>query len=299
MSKIEFNRDLDFEYGSAAQVSPLIRRVVAQNPGSFTLHGTGTYIVGKGAVAVIDPGPEDDEHLRAILRAVDGEKVTHIVVTHTHRDHSPLAKALKAETGALIVGCGRHGDGRGPKGDHVEEGADRDYEPEIQMRDGDLAAGAGWTLKAVSTPGHTSNHLCFELMEENALFSGDHVMGWSTTIVSPPDGDMLKYMQSLEKLLHRTDKRYWPTHGPAIDNPQDFVRGLLAHRHARERQILDCLNKNISEIPKMVAEMYKDVPESLHSAAARSVLSHLIHMVETSRVDCDGEPGPESIYRHI
>jgi glyoxylase-like metal-dependent hydrolase (beta-lactamase superfamily II) len=299
MSKLAFDKNLDFEYGTAAQVAPNIRRVVAKNPSAFTLHGTGTYIVGSGAVAVIDPGPDDEAHLQAIMDAVAGETVTHIVVTHTHRDHSPLAKALKKETGALVIGCGRHGDGRGPKGDHVEEGSDRDYEPEVQLRDGDLAAGSGWTLKAVATPGHTSNHLCFVLMEEQVLFSGDHVMGWSTTVVSPPDGDMLKYMQSLDKLLHRNDVRYWPTHGPAIENPQDFVRGLLAHRHERERQILNCLNADICEIPKMVAQMYQDVPKQLHSAAARSVLSHLIHMVDTHRVDCDGDPGEDTLYRHI
>jgi glyoxylase-like metal-dependent hydrolase (beta-lactamase superfamily II) len=299
MGKLVFNRELEFEYGAVAQVSPAIRRVVARNPSAFTLHGTGTYIVGKGKVAVIDPGPEDDEHLQAILAAVSGETVTHIVITHTHRDHSPLARALKSETGAVVVGCGPHGEGRGPAGDHVEEGADRDYEPEIQLRDGDIAAGSGWTLKAVATPGHTSNHLCYELMEENILFSGDHVMGWSTTVVSPPDGDMYQYMQSLHQLLQRNDERYWPTHGPAIEKPQAYVQALLAHRHQRERQILGCLNDDIQEIPKMVARMYKDIPKELHSAAARSVLSHLIHMVDTHRVDCDGDPGPETVYRHI
>jgi glyoxylase-like metal-dependent hydrolase (beta-lactamase superfamily II) len=297
MSAIPFKRDVEFEYGAVSQVSPLIRRVIAHNPGSFTLHGTGTYIVGHGNVAVIDPGPDDPDHLAAIQAAIAGETVSHIVVTHTHRDHSPLAAPLKAATGAPVWGCGPHGAGRGPAGDHVEEGSDRDYAPDRQMNDGDVILGDGWTLEAVYTPGHTSNHTCFHLKEENILFSGDHVMGWSTTIVSPPDGDMHRYMQSLRKLLDREDARYWPTHGPAIDNPQDFVRQLIAHREEREVQIMACLAKGIDRIPDMVSAMYTEVPESLHKAAARSVLAHIIHMVETGRVACEGEPGPDSAYR--
>lgn len=297
MAGIPFKRDVTFEYGKADQVSPLIRRVIARNPSAFTLHGTGTYIVGHGKVAVIDPGPDDAEHVQAILDCLQGETVSHIVVTHTHRDHSPAAAPLQKATGAPIWGCGPHGSGRGPAGDHVEEGADRDYAPDVQMQDGDVLEGDGWTLQAVYTPGHTSNHTCFHLKEENVLFSGDHVMGWSTTIVSPPDGDMHRYMQSLNKLLAREDARYWPTHGPAIEAPQDFVRSLIAHREDRERQIARCLAEGPQTIPAMVSVMYTDVPVGLHKAAARSVLAHLLHMIDTGRVTSnDDEPNGDSLF---
>ena len=297
MAAIPFKRDVEFEYGQVDRVSPQIRRVIARNPSAFTLHGTGTYIVGQGKVAVIDPGPDDAEHVKALLAALDGEEVSHIVVTHTHRDHSPAARPLQQATGAPIWGCGPHGSGRGPAGDHVEEGADRDYAPDVQMADGDVLEGEGWTLTAVYTPGHTSNHTCFHLAEENVLFSGDHVMGWSTTVVSPPDGDMHRYMRSLAKLLDRGDQRYWPTHGPAIEQPQDFVRALIAHREDRERQIADCLASGPKSIPAMVEVMYADVPQHLHSAAGRSVLAHLIHMIDNDRVRTDGEPDGGSTYR--
>jgi len=296
MANIPFNRDVEFDYGKADRVTPLIRRVIANNPGPFTLHGTGTYIVGKGRVAVVDPGPDDPAHLDAILQSIKGETVSHIVVTHTHRDHSPLARPLQAETGAPIAGCGPHGAGRGPAGDHVEEGADRDYRPDQEMLDGDLLAGDGWTLEAVATPGHTSNHICFSLREENTLFSGDHVMGWSTTVVSPPDGDMYAYMQSLRKLLTRSEATYWPTHGPAIRDTRTYVSELIKHREEREHQILDCLHHDVTRIPDMVTRMYANVPQNLHKAAARSVLAHIIHMVDTERVGCVGEPQADSEY---
>lgn len=295
---IPFNRELTFEYGVAEQVSPLIRRVIANNPGAFTLFGTGTYIVGSGRVAIIDPGPDDADHVAALLKAVEGEEVSHIVVTHTHRDHSPAAKHVKAATGAPIWGCGPHGSGRPEAaGESVEEGADNDYAPDVKMDDGDVLQGQGWTLEALYTPGHTSNHTCFRLVEENALFSGDHVMGWSTTIVSPPDGDMRRYMASLQKLIDRSETRYWPTHAGPIEQPQDFVRQLLEHRHGRERQIVDCLKAGPSTIPAMVETMYTDVPQMLHRAAARSVLSHLIHMSEDGRVKvAEGALGPDALY---
>ncbi|MDP6876634.1 MAG: MBL fold metallo-hydrolase, partial [Alphaproteobacteria bacterium] len=294
------NKDLTFEYGVVDQVSPMIRRVIARNPSAFTLHGTGTYIVGTGQVAVIDPGPDDPEHIQAILDAVKGETVSHIIITHTHRDHSPGAAPLKAETGAHVWGCGPHGHGRISKatdGGTSDEGADTDYMPDTLVNDADILDTKGWSFQAVHTPGHTSNHTCFHLREENVLFSGDHVMGWSTTIVSPPDGDMYRYMQSLEKLLLRSDAHYWPTHGPRIDQPKAYVGELLKHRQEREEQIAQCLRQDIGAIPDMVKAMYTDVPEHLHSAAARSVLSHLVHMVETKRAACDGAPGADSIFR--
>lgn len=300
MANIPFKKDVTFEYGVADQVSPLIRRVIAPNPSAFTLHGTGTYIVGHGQVGVIDPGPDDPVHIEAILNATKGETISHIIITHTHRDHSPGAKLLKAETGAQIWGCGPHGHGRLGKVDPKavsEEGADTDYVPDTLANEADTLETADWALQAVYTPGHTSNHTCFLLREENALFTGDHVMGWSTTIVSPPDGDMYRYMQSLKKLLLRSDDHYWPTHGPRIDDPKHFVGELIKHREEREAQIAQCLSQEIGRIPDMVKTMYRDVPEHLHSAAARSVLSHLVHMVETDRAMCEGSPEPDTVYR--
>ena len=287
--EIPFVRELAFDYGRAAPVSPLVRRVVARNPGPFTFHGTGTYIVGRGSVAVIDPGPDMPEHLAALEAATEGERITHIVVTHTHLDHSPLSRALKARTGATIYGFGPHGGGR-PDGPEVEEGGDADFMPDVTIRCGALIVGEGWTLEAVHTPGHTSNHLCFALREERALFSGDHVMGWSTTVVSPPDGDMAAYLASLDKLMARDDAVFIPTHGPIIPEPKRFMRALAAHRRARETQIAQCLADGLDTIPRMVERMYAAVPKTLHGAAAHTVLAHLIHMVDTRRATCNGRP---------
>ncbi len=296
-TQIPFVRDLAFEYGVVDQVTPLVRRVIARNPGNFTIFGTGTFIVGQDRVAVIDPGPEIDEHFQALMAALEGESVSHIVVSHTHRDHSPLAARLKEVTGAPTVGFGPHGSGRPEATGQVEEGADDAFDPDIRVRDGDLVEGEGWTLEAVHTPGHTSNHVCYALRQEQSLFSGDHVMGWSTSIVSPPDGDMRAYMASLEKLLGRDDRVFWPNHGPPIEDPQPFVRAFIAHRHEREAQILACLGDDIFDIPAMVARMYADVDKGLHPAAARSVLSHLIHMLEDGRAVCDGAAGLDREYR--
>ncbi len=285
---IPFNRSLAFDYGVCDSLSPLIRRVIANNPGPFTFHGTGTYIVGRGEVAVIDAGPDLASHVDALLAALEGETVSHLVVTHTHRDHSPATRYLKEVTGARSHGFGPHGGGAA--GDQVEEGADTDFTPDVTLYDGDIIKGAGWTLEAVHTPGHTSNHLCFALAEENVLFSGDHVMGWSTTVVSPPDGDMADYMASLARLGQRAETTFWPTHGPSIEEPAAFVAALIAHREEREAQILKCLQEGVGKIPDMVRLMYADVNPVLHGAAGRSVLAHLIHMVATDRAACDGTP---------
>lgn len=293
---LSLNRDFDPVYGVAEDVSPLIRRVVAENPSPFTFTGTGTYIIGRGQVAVIDPGPDRTSHVAALEHALEGETVTHILVTHTHSDHSPASAPLKALTGAIIYGFGPHATGRG-EATMVEEGADRSFKPDVELRHGDIIEGAGWTIEAVHTPGHTSNHLCFALKEEKALFPGDHVMGWSTTVVSPPDGDMAAYMRSLNHLLTRDDAIYYPTHGAPITDPKPFVRGLIRHREDREDQIMACVRDGIDRIPDMVARMYRDVPEYLHRAAARSVLAHIIHMTETRRITTNGPPSESSRYR--
>jgi glyoxylase-like metal-dependent hydrolase (beta-lactamase superfamily II) len=274
-------------YGRAERLSPLVRRVLAHNPSPFSYTGTGTYIVGNGTVAVIDPGPDDPAHLEALQAALGDETVSHILVTHTHRDHSPAAIPLKAATGAPIVGCAPLSLAEvGPK---VEEGFDRSYAPDRVLADSEAVAGPGWTLTAVHTPGHTSNHLCFALAEEKALFSGDHVMGWSTSVVTPPDGDMRAYIDSLKKLLDRDDSLYYPTHGDAVTDPKRLVRGLIAHRRQREGQILKLLGQGAKPIPALVAVMYANVAPVLHPAAGRSVLAHLIDLHARGLVAVEGE----------
>ena len=262
--------------GKVEQVTPLVRRLLAPNPSPFTFTGTQSFVVGKGEVAIIDPGPDDPAHIEALLEALEGERLLAILCTHSHRDHSPAAAALRQATGAPIVGCAPLAlDDDGIRSD---EAFDRTYRPDRVLEDGGLLSGEGWTLEAVATPGHTSNHLCFALAQERALFSGDHVMGWSTTIVAPPDGDMAAYMASLDKLLARDDLVYHPAHGPSIDTPQAHVRRLIEHRHAREAQILAELEGGEGRIEAMVPRIYRDTDPGLHPAAGRSVLAHLIHL---------------------
>jgi glyoxylase-like metal-dependent hydrolase (beta-lactamase superfamily II) len=292
---IPFVRDIEFEYGQVDQVSPLIRRVVANNPGPFTFKGTGTYIIGHGEVAVIDPGPDMAEHLQALMDATTGEKVTHILTTHTHSDHSPLAMPMARKTGAKVYG--RASPELGVAAVRVEEGDDGAFRPDVAVADGQRVAGPGWTLEAVSTPGHISNHVCYALLEENALFSGDHIMGWSTTVISPPHGDMTDYYASLDKVAARDFDILWPTHGPPITEVAPFIAAYKAHRLDRERQILGQLAKGHHRIADMVPEMYAAVEPRLHPAAANSVLAHLIHLVSEGAVVSDGAPGPGSEYR--
>jgi glyoxylase-like metal-dependent hydrolase (beta-lactamase superfamily II) len=263
------------------RLGPNLRRVLAANPSPFTYTGTQTYIVGSGHVAVIDPGPDEPGHIAALLAAVEGETVAAIVCTHTHRDHSPASRALTAGTGAPIIGCAAlFVEEDGPP---TDEAFDRDYRPDLVLGDGEVLEGEGWALEAVATPGHTSNHLCFALHQtggvgEGALFSGDHVMGWSTSVVAPPDGDMAAYMASLDKLLARPEQLYYPTHGPAIEDAHDHVRRLIAHRHQREGQILARLAAGEGWISAIVADLYCDIDPRLHPAAERSVLAHLIDL---------------------
>lgn len=294
--EIPFRREFTFEYGRLEPVAPMIRRIVARNPSPFTFRGTGTYVVGQGEVAVIDPGPDLDEHVEALLAGLSGEQVTHILITHTHRDHSPAARALQAATGAPTYGYGPHAGGQ--RGDAaVEEGGDWDFTPDRTVRDGDRLAGNGWVFEAVHTPGHTSNHLCFALPSEGVLFSGDHVMGWSTSVIAPPDGDMAAYMASLAKLLGRPDALYWPTHGPAISEPQAHVHAFVAHRREREAGILDCLRAGAGRIEAIVERLYVGLQPGLHRAAGRSVHAHLIDLVGRGIVDSDGSPTFEAHYR--
>jgi glyoxylase-like metal-dependent hydrolase (beta-lactamase superfamily II) len=294
--EIPFRRDFAFEYGRLESVAPGIRRIVADNPGPFTFRGTGTYVVGEGEVAVIDPGPDLAEHVDALLAGLSSERVTHILVTHTHRDHSPAAAAVKAATGAPTYGFGPHAGGkRGEAG--VEEGGDWDFVPDITVADGDEIVGPGWRFTAVHTPGHTSNHLCFALPDNGILFSGDHVMGWSTSVIAPPDGDMAAYMASLDKLLQRRDAIYWPTHGPAITEPHDHVRAFIAHRREREAGIIACLDAGIGRVDAMVERLYVGLNPNLRRAAGRSVLAHLIDLIGRDVVSSDGAPTVDATYR--
>jgi glyoxylase-like metal-dependent hydrolase (beta-lactamase superfamily II) len=292
---IPFVRELDFKYGEAAPVTPQIRRVVANNPGPFTYFGTGSYIIGHGKVAIVDPGPDDKSHIDALLHAVRNETVTHILITHTHRDHSPGAAALKSATGAATYGFGPHP--VQPGSPVVEEGGDHAFRPDFVLRDGDVVHGGDWTADAVYTPGHLSNHLCFGVREDKALLSGDHVMGWSTTVISPPDGDMRSYMASLDKLLTRDDELLIPTHGAEVRDPKAFVRAYAEHRRERERQILKCLADGIDRIPDMVKVLYVGVDPRLYGAAGRSVLAHLIHLIETGQAIADGPPDTSTRFR--
>lgn len=280
--------------GECEQHEPLVRRVLAPNPSPYTFTGTQTWLVGAGRdVAVIDPGPVGsgksvgdpsnvatdaigEGHVDAILRATEGQTISAIICTHTHRDHSPAAAPLKKASGAKIIGCAPLAiEDDGPRADSA---FDPDYAPDRVLADGEQVSGDGWTLEAVKTPGHTSNHICLSLHESGALFTGDHVMKWSTSVVSPPDGDMGDYMQSLAKLYEREDKIYYPAHGPAVTKPQQMVRGMIGHRRQRERQILKLLDSGQGHIPTMVLSMYKGLDERLHGAAARSVLAHLIDL---------------------
>jgi glyoxylase-like metal-dependent hydrolase (beta-lactamase superfamily II) len=296
----------NIQAGETEQLEPLVRRVLAPNPSPYTFTGTQTWLVGAGReVAVIDPGPggsglsigdpadiNGQGHVEAILRAVGDAKVTAIICTHTHRDHSPAAAPLKAATGARIIGCAPLAiRDAGPNAmlERADSAFDPDYAPDHVMRDGETVSGEGWTLQAVTTPGHTSNHICYALQESGALFTGDHVMKWSTTVVSPPDGDMADYMASLQKLYERDDKVYYPAHGPAIYKTRQLVRGMIGHRRQRERQILKLLESAPHEIPLMVAAMYKGLDPRLTGAAGRSVLAHLVDLQRQGIVTVKGD----------
>jgi glyoxylase-like metal-dependent hydrolase (beta-lactamase superfamily II) len=293
---IPFVHELDFEYGEVVTVSPGIRRVIANNPSPFTFHGTGTYIIGEGDVAIVDPGPRDEAHIRNLLKATEGERITHVLVTHTHMDHSPGCALLDQYTDAPTYAYGPHGAGSEEKGIKVEEGGDMEFNPTHRVVDGQIIEGGNWSVECVYTPGHTSNHMCFQHRESEGLFTGDHVMGWSTSIISPPDGDMAAYMQSLNKLLVRDDKTYWPTHGAPITDPKPFVETFITHREEREAQIIQCIKSGTNTIVDMVPQMYADLPEFMYPAAARSALAAIAYLVQKGELLCEGEVNLQASY---
>jgi len=304
MAAIPFETRFDPRAGEVVRLTPLVRRVVCDNAGPFTYTGTCTYLVGRGDLAVIDPGPDDSRHLDALLRAVAGERVVRIIVTHTHRDHSPLAARLKAETGGETLGFGPHGSGRpGAAGAGVEArldaSGDLDFSPDRRLGHGDIVEGSGWTLEALHTPGHTSNHLAFALKEENALFSGDHVMAWSTSVIAPPDGNMADYFRSLRLLLDRSEEVYWPGHGPEKRDPRPFVRAFITHRQMRETVILNRIRAGDRTIPAIVSAVYAEVDPKLHPAAALSAFAHVEHLVEQGKIEALGPLTLDGEYRAL
>ncbi|WP_438277040.1 MBL fold metallo-hydrolase [Nitrobacter sp.] len=297
---IPFNRDFPLKPGVADEVVPGVRRVLCDNPSPFTFTGTVSYIVGRGKVAIIDPGPDSETHAKALLDAVRGETVTHVFVTHTHRDHSPNAARIKSATGAPVYAEGPHRASR-PRFEsekhNPESGADRDFHPDVRLRDGEVVAGDGWALEAVATPGHTANHMAFAWKQRSILFAGDHVMGWSTSIVAPPDGSMVDYMASLEKLSRRDEQLYLSGHGPEIPDGPRFARHLVRHRRAREASILHRLAKGEADIPTLVRAIYIGLDPRLSGAAGYSVLAHLEDLVARGVVLTDGDPVIGGRYR--
>ena len=294
---IPFVREFNFEYGKIDRLSPMIRRVVANNPNYFTFCGTNTYILGNGEVALIDPGPDMPAHINAIMDGLGDEVITHILVTHSHYDHWPACTSLQAVCGAKTYGYAHKEDTLSPEQGSAEARKLSNQErfeltgfiPDIGIAHGDVIEGNGWSVECVFTPGHASNHMCFQLREEKTLFSGDHVMGWSTSVISPPSGNMENYINSLDLLLHRDDIYYWPAHGPGIRDTKNYVESFVVHRKKREQQILDELAKGPNTISGMVADLYSDVPDFLHPAAQRSMLACVIYLIKRGIIACDGE----------
>lgn len=290
----------DPDYGLAVEVAEGVLRVTARNPSPFTFHGTNSYIVGSRRLAVIDPGPIDEAHLATLLGVIAGRPVSHIFVTHTHRDHSPLTSALAERTGAQVLAEGPHRPARPIRvgeADRLDASGDMDFRPDRTLADMELVEGDGWALRTVLTPGHAANHAAFALEGTGLLFSGDHVMGWSTTIVAPPDGAMADYMESLDRLLERDDDRYLPGHGGPVSNPAAFVRGLRAHRKMRERAILERVTQGDRKIPDIVKAIYRDTDPRLHGAAGLSVLAHLEDLANRGAVATDGAPSLQGEFR--
>lgn len=300
MTTPQFNVQFEPAHGEAVPVAPGVVRVTVNNPSPFTFHGTNSYIVGDDTLAVIDPGPEDEQHLAALLRAIRGRPVSHIFVTHTHRDHSPLARRLREETGAATAAEGPHRAARPLRigeTSPLDAANDEAFRPDITLADGAVIQGDGWAIRAIHTPGHAANHAAFALEGTGLLFSGDHVMAWATTVVAPPGGSMSDYMASLDKLIERSDRRFLPGHGGPVENPAAFMRGLKGHRKMRERAILERLRGGDRTIAEMVAAIYRDTDPRLHGAAGLSVLAHLEDLVARGLVETEGELGIDSVLR--
>lgn len=297
---IEFQTAFDPAYGTAVPVAAGVSRLTVNNPSAFTFHGTNTYLVGTETLAVIDPGPEDDAHFEALTRAIAGRPVSHIFVTHTHRDHSPLTARLKQSTGAVVVAEGPHRPARPLRIGEInplDASGDLDFTPDVRLADGDVVQGDGWAIQGVFTPGHAANHMSFGLEGTGVLFSGDHVMAWSTSIVAPPDGSMSDYMASLDRLLSRDDRLYLPGHGGPLRKPLPFLRGLKAHRKMRERAILERLRGGDRTIPDMVRAIYRDTDPRLHGAAGLSVLAQIEDLVAKGAAVAETDVSIDGVFR--
>lgn len=301
---ISFDRSMDFDYGVASELAPGVRRLVARNPGPLTFKGTNTYLVGRRDVAVIDPGPNDPIHRRAIIAAAGRGHITHILLTHTHRDHSAGIAALQAETGAITCGFAGGDERRAAAIKHAEARAflETGFTPNIRLDDGETLKGSEWALKAIHTPGHAPDHLCFDLEGSDVLFSGDHVMGWNTTVIAPPEGRMSDYLASLEKLIQAGSKShdiYLAGHGEIVREPARLVRSFLVHRRMREAAIRDCVQEGMDKVNAITDRVYKGISPAVLSAARLSVLAHLEHLVEKGLVSCDGEPSLHRQFRPL
>lgn len=297
---LSFNTAFDPAYGEAVAAAPDVMRITANNPGPFSFRGTNSYIVGTSTLAVIDPGPDDSAHLEALVAAIGDRPVSHIFVTHTHRDHSPLTPRLKERTGAKVVAEGPHRPARPLRIGEInpmDGSADTDFQPDLTAADGELFEGDGWAVRAVHTPGHAANHAAFALEGTGILFSGDHVMAWSTSIVAPPDGAMRDYMDSLDRLLARADSRYLPGHGAPVEDPSSFVAGLREHRLGREQAIMERIAAGDTSIPDMVTSIYRELDPRMHGAAALSVLAHIEDLVTRGLVVSDGDIAIDGHYR--
>lgn len=297
---MKFDLRFDPSYGSPVAVAPGVVRLTANNPSPFTFCGTNTYLAGRDSLAVIDPGPDDPAHLESLLAAIGGRRVSHILVTHTHRDHSPLAARLKAETGAVVLAEGPHRPARPPRAGEaapLDASADMDFRPDRALADSEIVEGDGWAIETVLTPGHAANHAAFALKGTGILFCGDHVMGWATTVVAPPDGSMADYMRSLDRLIARRDRLLLPGHGGAVSAPLSLMRGLKAHRRMRERAVLERLRKGDRTIAEMVAAIYRGTDPRLHKAASLTVLAHLEDLAARGAVESEGAPALDGVFR--
>ncbi len=296
MSAIAFQTDHVFSYGVLETVGPGIRRLTARNPSAFTFHGTGTYVVGEGRVAVIDPGPDDPTHIQTLVASLAKERITDILVTHCHMDHSPGARLLQSLTGAQTLGYGPHGFHVGEDGDSGEEGIDMDFVPDRVLEDGEAIVAGETEFECIHTPGHTSNHMCFARSKSGDLFTGDHVMAWSTSVIIPPYGDMAEYLASLKKLLNRQDQRYWPTHGPSLANPHSYVQSLIDHRLQRISDILEFLATGPRRIADMVSVLYPGLDPRLIGGAQRSIFASILYLINKGQLASEGPPTLNALF---
>jgi len=296
-AELAFNRNVDVDYGVPQEVAPGIRRIVANNPGPYTFLGTNTYVVGNGQVAIIDPGPADERHLKAIAVAIRGERLTHILVTHSHHDHCDSARALQTLLGGEIGAFGPTGTPRGAGAPGLGDSfVDAAFVPDRRLGDGDTIKGKDFALDVLHMPGHSPDHLCFALVGKRIVFTGDHVMGWNTTVIAPPEGNMVSFLASLERLMQRHDKMFLPGHGGRIQTPQRVVKAYIMHRKWREQTILACLEEGVNTIPRIVDRLYGPLDAELKEAAALSVLAHLEHLINRELVSAEGQPGLSSAF---